>query len=288
MGGVSRARNEGLKKSVGTLVYFMDPDDWIENECFARCWETYLQSHADIIHFNYWVWRKGEKTQSPLKPQIIEGEDINREYAAQLAGYGGDALRYYYKHGNLGNYRKNGAVWHFMFLRSMLTTHGIVFPEGVKMLEDVIFVIEATIYANKIHCIKDTFYNYVVRESGALLSRVNDREKLFYDKYSLLPIRSRLRSMISTFDLHDHYLGSQVMSTLQLCLALSCSLRNYKKLATYAYDKRVVESFDKVPLDGAPLKFKLPVLLIKHKLAFLLFFLCWLARMCGLSGKMRM
>ncbi len=287
-GGGSRARNEGLKKASGILVYFMDSDDWIEAQCFAKCWEAYSQSHADIIHFNHWTWRNGEKFQNPLKPRIVEGDNVKQEYAAQIIGYGEKALQHYYKHGNLGDYKKDGYVWCFMFSRTMLSAHDIVFPEAAKMGEDGMFVVETTIFANKIHCIEDTFYNYELKDGGAFLSRINNPDKMLYDKQALVPLRARLRTMVTTFDLHDHYFVSQVFSALQLCLALSCSLSNYKKLASYVYDKRVVESFDKIQLDGAPLKFKTPVSLIKHKLTNVLFFLCWTARKCGLSAKMKM
>ena len=137
-------------------------------------------------------------------------------------------------------------------------------------------------------CIEDTFYNYELKDGGAFLSRINNPDKMLYDKQALVPLRARLRTMVKTFDLHDHYFVSQVFSALQLCLALSCSLNNYQKLASYVYDKRVVESFDKIQLDGAPLKFKIPVSLIKHKLTGVLFFLCWTARKCGLSAKLKM
>lgn len=287
-GGGSRARNEGLRNATGTLVYFMDADDWIEPQCFAKCWDAYTQSQADIIQFGFCIWRDGVKSQVPLEERIVEGEDVRQEYAAQIVGYGEKALRHYYEHGNLGNYKKDGYVWRFMFSRQMLSAHSIVFPEGVKMGEDGMFVVEATIFANRVHCIEDTFYNYELKDGGAFLSRINNPEKMFDDKYALLPLRARLRSMVDTFDLHDCYFVSQVFSALQLCLALSCSLYNYPKLATYVYDKRVTESFEKIQLNGAPLKFKIPVSLIKHKLTSVLFLLCWTARKCGLAAKLKM
>lgn len=150
------------------------------------------------------------------------------------------------------------------------------------------FVVEASIYAQSVVCIPDYLYNYDFRKDGALFSRVHSKEKIFYDKYVLIAERERLRKLVAQVDLADNYCGSQVFSCIQLCVSLSaCGYASYRQCKKYICAKEVQDSIRRVPLKEAPLKFKMPVLLLKWHMQWFLFTLIYLLSRLGMADKLK-
>ena len=286
--GPSCARNNGMKEAQGELLYFMDPDDWIEPDCFQRCYEAYQQYGGDIIHFGFW-WVYGEKKYADGDAcfRLFKGEDIFEYYTKQHAGFNQEALNGYYKGDFIWGLKRHGQVWSYMFRREFVQQNNLIFPPGLKMAEDAMFMVEATYRASQIVHIPDIFYHYVQRSDG-LVNKKKDAEYIYEYKFRHLTERRRLREMVKEFDLHDAYLGSHILSCLQLALNTSDEWRNYKLYKQYVTHPDVQESISKVSLHGAPIKFAIPVYLLKMQCHFLLFTGCWLLHKTGLSNKVKM
>lgn len=52
-GGLSSARNEGLKYIKGEYYMFVDSDDWIDTETCKVCYEEIIASESDCLMFSY-------------------------------------------------------------------------------------------------------------------------------------------------------------------------------------------------------------------------------------------
>ncbi len=287
--GVSSARNNGMKEAMGELLYFMDPDDWIEPDCFGRCYDIYMENGYDMIQFEkYWVYGESKNPDKGTVSGVWNHEQIIETYTGPLIGVGLAILNSWYKGGNLWSYKKNLGIWCFMFRRQFIECHNLFFQPELKMFEDVLFAVESSIYAEKLVSIPDCLYNYNVRDEGTVIRRTNIPEGLFTDKYNLLEQRARLRSLIKEYDLHDYYLGSHVLSCLQLALKTSDKWDNYKLYCQYVTHPDVQESIKKVSLKGAPLKFSLPVRLLKLHGHKLLFAGCWLLHKMGVADRVSM
>ena len=52
-GGVSSARNAGLDAATGDFIGFVDSDDFIEPECFARAYGAAMRTGADVVCFGF-------------------------------------------------------------------------------------------------------------------------------------------------------------------------------------------------------------------------------------------
>lgn len=286
--GLSCARNSGMKKVTGKLLYFLDPDDQIEPNCFERCYETYKQYDCDIINFGFW-WVYGEQrsTDSNNEFKIFKGNDIHTYYTKQHTGFSQEALNKYFKHEFIWNNKKYGQVWSYMFRRSFIQKNRLIFPPGLKMAEDAIFLVEASYRAKEIVRIPDVMYHYIQRDSG-LVNMKKDASYLYEYKLRQNTERRRLRELIKEFDLLDSYIGSHILSCLQLALKTSNEWQNYKLFRKYITQSEVQESIQKVSLAGAPFKFAAPVRLLKARCHKLLFMGCWLLHKTALANKISM
>ena len=119
-----------------------------------------------------------------------------------------------------------------------------------------------------------------MREDGTV-RKPRSPQRMFEDKYNLIDCRQRLREMVLLFDLQDYYLGSHVLSALQLAICLSGELKNYSMFNKYVSNKYVQESIKKVCLKNAPARFSFPVRLLKVHCQFLLFLMCWSVQKIG-------
>ena len=286
--GVSCARNTGIQYATGEQLYFMDPDDWIEPNCFQRCYETYKRYDCDIVHFGFWwVYGIEEIANKSGTFKVYRGNEIHNEYTKQHAGFGQEALNQYYGNNFIWDYKKGGFIWAFMFRKSFIQKHNLTFPVDMKLAEDEIFMTEATYKAASIVRIPDVLYHYFQRPDSAV-NRKKDADFLFEHKFRQLKERRRLREMIKEFDLHESYFGSHVFSCLKVAVDTSNEWKNYNSYREYVTHPDIQESIKEVSLKGAPLKFAAPVYLLKIHCQLILFAGCWLLHKIGLANKIKM
>ncbi len=172
-GGVSSARNTGLKSFTGDYLTFIDSDDYVD-ENYIEILYNNMSEGIDIVismfkHLNSDL--KLEKTVNYCCEKQIVYIDNNFDFNEKKVNY---------------------TVWGKLFKRSLLK--GLYFSETIYFGEDSLFCASAMIKSSSVKYIPDCCYNYVEYEEslshGSLSQKKLTSIKAWEGIYKLFPIDS--------------------------------------------------------------------------------------------------
>ena len=183
--GLPWARNRGMERAAGEVVFFCDADDTVESGFFRRPLEEFERTGADFCVFQY--------ARSPLKRDYsLEGNERIREaFLPAFMGLSFDDVRRWNAGGNLFEKREPGSVWRFAYKRDLLERNAVRFNEKLRIFEDASFICETALHAEKVVCIRENLYNYAVNPNGITATVMNTRRHWDY-KLDILEERKRL------------------------------------------------------------------------------------------------
>ena len=140
-GGLSSARNAGLKVARGKYIWFVDGDDFIDAQAISLLKNVLLTLEYDIITFNYY------KDYNEYKKEIIEK---------------------YCETNNNSKILINTSPCTKIFKREFLKSINFAFDEGI-IYEDLAVIPYVMSKTSKILYIDSSLYNYVFR-TGSIMN----------------------------------------------------------------------------------------------------------------------
>lgn len=189
---------------------------------------------------------------------------------------------------HLWNSKEFSGVWRFLYKRSVLIDNKILFPKRIKLIEDKLFNARFFCYAKTIALMDDVLYNYVIKEKGLLTSSLNNVKGLVEDKIIGIEQRAILRNLYlkeKNIDIFSYYIGTIVFSALELIMRLSdiSFFSSRKELKRYMNMEDVRVGIKEIDVSHLPLKLRLPIVMLKYRLTYLLLGGMRVLKMMGLK-----
>lgn len=183
--GPSWARNRGLDKAKGEIIFFCDADDTVRPGFFRKPVEALESSNADLCFFSY-------AGGPDLEASDISGCDaVRSRYLPAFFGYSFDDVRRWNSGGFLSARKELGQVWRCAYRRSFLVRHEIRFDERIRLYEDAAFLSECVAFATRAVSVPDCLYDYTPSSSGNMATGANSRRHWDY-KFLALEFRKRV------------------------------------------------------------------------------------------------
>jgi Glycosyltransferases involved in cell wall biogenesis len=290
--GLSQARNEGLKVAQGEYVYFFDPDDYINQGMLSKVYSKAKEGDYDAVHFGFHIiyeTQGGIHFDVAESPYIYQTNDeIIHDYLPRFLGITQENINNFIDLSHLWNSKQFAGVPLFLYKRSVLIENNVLFPKGIKLVEDKIFNARFFCYAETIALMDDVLYNYIVKEKGIMTSSLNDAKGLVVDKIAGVEQRAILRNLYlkeRNIDIFPYYIGTIVFSALELIMKLSDTsfFSSQKELKRYMSLEDVKIGVKEINVAHLPLKLRLPIVMLKYNLTNLLLFGMRILKMIGLK-----
>ena len=175
-GGLSDARNYGIRKASGKYIGFVDSDDWIDQNMYQVLYEDIIDHHASIAIVGFDMVTDYSK-QSIKK--IGKTKELDRE----------NAIKNLFRYDSFGNF-----AWNKLYKRELFAD--IDYPVG-KRLEDLGTTYRLFLRANIITYNSMELYHYNQRE-GSILHDINKAKNGYFED-KLEQIQERFLSLREMF-----------------------------------------------------------------------------------------
>ena len=180
-GGLSAARNTGVKASTGSWISYIDPDDWIGEHFIERLHENALKNQSDMVLCRTLSvsLKKGKNRSLPALPEnraerpagAYQIRDIFPAQIPDSSVISGKEYMLWYLQG-----RRSGiavSAWSKLYKREL--AEAVIFPEG-RVYEDLATMQEFAFPANRISECRSALYYHLSHRPGSITEALTKRK----------------------------------------------------------------------------------------------------------------
>ena len=191
-GGVSRARNTGFDAATAPFVYYLDSDDWIDDDYLEAMYAKALETGQDVVVNASYV----QEFEDPAKNApsgsfgFIDGDGF----------YPATQVQTFFP----------PVIWARLYRREYLLRIGIAFPDVKGGAEDIYYAGLAELLQPRSYVFRGPFHHYWQREGSLMHQKANgyyylQSFRLLYDELH--------RRGVDTEEIRLFYAGPMIIDT---------------------------------------------------------------------------
>lgn len=160
--GVSRARNEGIKRATGKYITFVDSDDWLDQYALEKTLNRIEKHGSDILFFSHYIhYEKNDivlsKRLFPRDIPLLTKDQKTDIEIKTICDYKGSIS----KKGILTGY-----TWGKLIKRNLITDNSVFFDERLPVRQDALFYLNLFECTESISYTTEYLYHYSVRDGS--------------------------------------------------------------------------------------------------------------------------
>lgn len=153
-GGLSDARNYGMKYATAPYIAFLDSDDYVDVTIYEKLYRKAKKDECDMVECNfYWTYPKSRAKGK---------KDIGRKYSNQRK-----MLE-----------RARVMAWNKLYKREIIEKNKIEFPKGL-IYEDIEFFYKMIPYIHTVSFVKEPLVYYVQRKKSIINTQTEKNRDIF-------------------------------------------------------------------------------------------------------------
>ncbi len=161
-GGISSARNAGIKTSTGDYIVYVDSDDWLEKNAIEMLHKTIIDENVDLVMGNYFVSDDNGTNNANTYAEKIS----NKKFVKGTEEFENNVIMPFV------NGQRACFIWLFITKKSFLLDEKI-FDEGISFVEDGLYTLKLIKKINSMYFLDMPLYHYFTNQNG--LTRSSNR-----------------------------------------------------------------------------------------------------------------
>lgn len=233
--GPAAARNIGIDNSKGEFIFFVDSDDFIENNAISLLIENYHRTKADIIIEDFLKIKDDNISESGHNAVFSNSKLLKKQDIV-------DYIRCYLKKPN--RFPLFVSSWGRLFKSSIVKNNNILFPTDLQTFEDVAFNFDYLNYTDAIFFVKEVVYNHLIHDNyaSATTRLKDDPEILFGYPQALIKAGDFLRNYCSDEEIKKEIGHAYICYTIIQLVRTCGQINNTNKKKIYRFIKEKINN----------------------------------------------